>query len=150
MDESFFKKFKEDNIMDNNIIRTAVASKPLNRAPYTEKKKKKKKEKDVDIVENFNTKQNFMNLVSKNVLFDAILGAILFLVFNSSTVKNLICKYVTGFYKPVDNQYISNPEMPGTVIIKPNKLVLSMKGVIIMAGMFMLSYILMKTFFLTE
>lgn len=172
--EDFFDKFRTSpsNTMnkENDVIRTPSTGRPLNSTNYTtvknalmskpdkkvkkkkkKMKKKKKKKSYMSLKEGFNiTNDGLMSTI-----IDAVIGAVLLFVVTSSPIGVVISKFIRGFYTNVENKYIMNNgsydagNLPGTVVIKSDRIV-SLKGKLILMGLYVVLFMIIKTWFIVE
>lgn len=165
-DEDFYQRFKQQNRPRNDggghdkpptgggIIRTPVTGRSLNTSQFQmasmrdEKKKKKKKKKPPA------KKEPFINLGQFGInasIIDAILGAIIMVVVTSDPVINVISRFIKDFYQSDQDQIISadQGQMQGTVVIKSAKKI-SFKGRLITAVLFIVLFLIIKNWFVTD
>lgn len=174
-DEDFLNKFREgpQNIVNgtDDFIRTPMTRRSLNKSQYqmlslkNKKGKKKRKKRSSDDVPELSHKKEKFSIFEKTLnagndgifghIINAIIGAIILFIVTSSPVKSVLAQFIPGFFKSCENKYMMNNGMydsgplPGTVIIKSSDVV-SLKGKVIMMGIFIVLFVILKMWFITE
>lgn len=92
--------------------------------------------------------ENMLNGYMSTYLFDAVIGAILLFIVTLNPTMTILSKLISGLHQVHEEKY-TIPSSPSTVFIKYEKK-LTIKGRLIQLGLFIVLFMIIKLFFVTE